>query len=102
MEAEPNLGPLGNLLASASGADASIDRAIAKAFRVDLADYSSSAVTARNFVAEVLPQATLRVGYDVCGIFPCATIFCGGLRYSSVAPTVPLAILRALALASGV
>jgi hypothetical protein len=100
MESDFSSGTLGELLASVSGADAGIDHAIAKAFCVDLADFTSNAVTARNLVTQVLPQATLRVGYDVCGVLPRATISFGEDRSSAVAPTVSLAILRALASAT--
>lgn len=83
-------------LLRASGSDARIDACIAKTFRVSKIDYSSDAMAARELVAQVLPQATLRVGYDVNGILPAASVLSGKLSHSAVAPTVPLAILRAL------
>lgn len=84
------------MLASASGADKEIDRLIARAFHIEAEDFTSSAETARKLVAQVMPGAILSVGYDVRGILPSATTTLGKLRATSVAPTVPLAILQSM------
>lgn len=87
---------LADMLAEASGTDQEIDKLLARAFDMELAEFTSSAETARSLVAQVVPQATLRVGYDVRGILPSATINLGKLGETAVAPTVPLAILQSL------
>ena len=78
------------------GPDPTIDQEIARMFQTEPADFLSSAVAARKLVGDVWPEARLNVGYDVSGVFPTATVTCGKRRGSSVAPTVSLAILRAL------
>lgn len=83
-------------LNSADGPDLAIDREIARMFQAEPADFLSSAVAARKLVGDIWREARLKVGYDVSGVFPCATVTCGERRGSSIAPTVSLAILRAL------
>jgi hypothetical protein len=80
----------------ADGPDPAIDEEIARMFQAEPAAYLSSAVAARKLVGDIWPEARLKVGYDVSGVFPSATVTCGERRGSSVAPTVSLAILRAL------
>lgn len=87
---------LADALGGAGGADRDIDQLISRAFEIELADFTSSAETARHLVAQVMPRATLRVGYDVRGVLPSATVTQGRLSDTVVAPTVPLAILQAL------
>lgn len=84
------------LLDGANGPDAGIDEEIARMFQAEPADYLSSAVAARKLADDIWPEARLTVGYDVSGIFPSATVTCDERCSSSVAPTVSLAILRAL------
>ncbi|MBD3728376.1 MAG: hypothetical protein IE933_01595 [Sphingomonadales bacterium] len=90
------LGRLAEALEMASGADKQIDATLAALFGVDPAEFTSSAEVSRRLSAQLLPRWQLRVGYDVCGIFPSATVSLGGRRHGAVAPTVPLAVLRAL------
>lgn len=104
--AKPLLGqlPIGQLIASVdgtNGADHTLDRAIAQAFQIEVAEFTGSVAAARRLVHHLLPMADLKVGYDVCGIFPSATIRNGSDLSSEVAPTVPMAILRALMHALG-
>ncbi|QHD70634.1 hypothetical protein GS397_26355 (plasmid) [Sphingobium yanoikuyae] len=87
---------LSERLEVADGPDPTIDEEIARVFQTEPADFLSSAVAARKLVGDVWPEARLNVGYDVSGVFPTATVTCGKKRGSSVAPTVSLAILRAL------
>ncbi|WP_234180939.1 hypothetical protein, partial [Sphingopyxis sp. NFH-91] len=82
--------------ANVSGSDKQIDASIAELFEIEPAEFTSSAAESRRLSAQLLPHWQLRVGYDVCGIFPSATVSLGDRRHSSVAPTVPLAVLRAL------
>lgn len=91
-----DLGRLAEALETASGADKQIDATIADLFGLDPAEFTSSAEVSRRLGAQLLPRWELRVGYDVCGIFPTATVSLGDRRHSAVAPTVPLAVLRAL------
>lgn len=90
------LARLVDALELASGADAQVDALIAEVFRLAPAEFTSSAEASRHLSAQLLPHWQLRVGYDVCGILPSATVSLGGKRHSVVAPTVPLAVLRAL------
>lgn len=90
------LGRLVEALEMASGSDKQIDATIAELFGLDPAEFTSSAEVSRRLGAQLLPHWQLRVGYDVCGIFPSATASLEDRRHSSVAPTVPLAVLRAL------
>lgn len=84
-----------NILA-ATGADQEIDRQFARIFQVAPADYSADVMAARQLVKQLLPEAELKVGYDVCGILPSATVRHMSGRWTATAPTVPLAILRAM------
>lgn len=90
------LGHLADALEVVSGSDKQIDASIAELFEIEPAEFTSSAAESRRLSAQLLPHWQLRVGYDVCGIFPSATVSLGDRRHSSVAPTVPLAVLRAL------
>ncbi len=83
-------------LDDADGPDPAIDEMIARIFQAESAAYLSSAVAARKLVSDTWPEANLKVGYDVSGVFPTATVTCDKRRGYAVAPTVSLAILRAL------
>lgn len=96
MSALSALDRLSETLDAATGADPDIDLQIAQAFHIELRDFSGSAISARNLVSQLLPGADFKVGYDVCGIFPSATIRTAQGPCTAVAPTVPIAILRAL------
>lgn len=90
------LGRLADALEVVSGADKQIDAMIAELFGIEPAEFTSSAAVSRRLSAQLLPLWQLRVGYDVCGIFPSATVSLGDRRHNAVAPTVPLAVLRVL------
>ncbi|HXP97518.1 MAG TPA: hypothetical protein VN809_12455 [Telmatospirillum sp.] len=81
---------------TANGADADIDRAIAEHFAVSSADFSSSIDQCRTLIAERLPGWRLHIGYAANGIFPYVSLAKGDEVFVAEAPTVPLAILRAV------
>ena len=83
-------------LERATGAEEKIDVMIADSFGLERNDYTGSAFSNRELVKQLLPGSKLQVGYDVNGVLPSATLNDGHQRFSSVAPTVPLAILRVL------
>lgn len=80
-----------------TGADADVDRLLSEVLGIECAGCSGDAESSRKLVDQLLPHARLQVGYDVSGILPGAVLHDGAHRYSAVAPTVPLAILRVLA-----
>jgi hypothetical protein len=85
-------------LAGATGADAAVDRAVAAAFGPGeaAADWSASVERCTALVARVLPGWRWHVGWGVSGLFPYARLEQGAERVSAEAPTVPIALLRAL------
>ncbi|CAA7626108.1 hypothetical protein [Magnetospirillum sp. SS-4] len=85
---------LGRRLTQASGSDAGLDAAVAKAFAQPEAGYTSSVEACRALVAAALPGWRLHLGYGVTGTFPYASLSRDGCHIVSDAPTVPLAILR--------
>ncbi len=87
---------LAGWLARATGADPDLDAALAAAFDRPAAPFTASADSARALVAAVLPGRRLHVGFDATGIFPYASLGGDGERSEAGAPTLPLAILRAM------
>lgn len=81
---------------AATGADKEIDRQFVQIFQLAPADFSADVMAARQLVKQLMPEAELKVGYDVCGIFPSATVRSMAGHWTVAAPTVPLAILRAM------
>lgn len=94
------LDELSHGLTSASGADALLDAALAQVLDVPQDGYTGSVEACRRLVAAALPGWRLHIGYGASGIFPYAALVNDSRqRYAAEAPTVPLAILRALMLA---
>ncbi|MDA8232217.1 MAG: hypothetical protein M0006_12840 [Magnetospirillum sp.] len=87
-------------LAGATGADAGIDAGIAQAFALPPGDYTASPDKCRALVASALPGWHLHVGYGASGVFPYAALTRSGQHVEAEAPTLPLAILRAAAVAA--
>lgn len=87
---------LGVRVRAAVGPDAAIDAAIAEAFGMPPASYTGSVGYCRALVAKVLPGWRLHLGFDASGATPCATVSNDDHRAEAMAPTMPLAILRAL------
>lgn len=93
-------------LQQASGSDRDLDRAIRRVLEppdgasdsVSAPGYSGSVPLCMALVRRLLPDWRLHLGYGVRGIFPYAALsHRGNQRFEATAPTVPLAILRALA-----
>lgn len=97
-----SLAALGALLAAATGPDPAIDRAVVAAFGPGEApaDFSASVERCAALVARVLPGWRWHVGWGVSGLLPYARLEHAGERASAEAPTVPIALLRALAKAA--
>lgn len=92
----PRLSDLFDLLENATGADTDIDQMLAQVLGVECDGFSGDAVSSRKLAERILPDARLQVGYNVSGVLPNAVLHDAGERISIVAPTVPLAVLRAL------
>ncbi len=95
-------------LEKANGRDAGLDRDIAKFFDADpngdtVPDYTSSVDGCLSLIASVLPSWRWHVGYGPDGILPYATLAkpipgddADEILVEASAPTVPLALLRAI------
>jgi len=92
-------------LQQASGSDRDLDLAILRVLepsgetsRTETApDYTGSVPVSMALVRRHLPDWRLHLGYGVRGIFPYAALSRrADERFEATAPTVPLAILRAL------
>lgn len=92
------LADLSARLAAATGADPALDRAVAAAFGAGEppGDYTASVERCVALVERVLPGWRRHVGWGASGVFPYARLQRGAERASAEAPTVPLALLRAL------
>ena len=66
------------------------------------ADYTSSVDQCVELVRAAAPGWAWHVGWDASGLLPYATLRQGEHRIEAAAPTVPLALLRALARALAV
>lgn len=88
--------PIAERLARATGASPELDAALAGALGVEPRPFTASAEECRSLAARLLPGWHLHVGYGASGVFPYAALSQGGHRHAAEAPTLPLAILRAL------
>jgi hypothetical protein len=93
---EPELSRLAVRVAQATGSDKDLDRDLATAFARPIAEYTASVADCRALAAAVLPEWRLHLGFSATGMFPYACLANNGTRIISDAPTVPLAILRAI------
>jgi hypothetical protein len=91
--------PLARLLATASGADPAIDRAVAATFGAEDGEggWSASVEHCVALLGRVLPGWSWHVGWGPSGVVPYARLRRGAERVSAEAPTVPIALLRAIA-----
>lgn len=92
---------LGERVATATGSDRALDRELARLLAglppADAApDYTASVDRCVDLVHQALPGWSWHVGWDASGVLPYATLHQGEQRVEARAPTVPLAILRAL------
>lgn len=83
-------------LVAAMGGDAELDQLIATTFGVAAAPFTEAVEPCRALVASQLPGWHLHVGFGVSGVLPYAALSDAGHHVEAEAPTVPLAILRAL------
>jgi hypothetical protein len=79
---------------NAIGADKELDQHIARALSMQAMEFTAAIEDAKSIVEYLFPDAHIHLGYGVTGIFPCATLSIADRRYTSEAPTVPIAILR--------
>ena len=83
-------------LVHAGGADPALDARLVETLGVPQAGYTASVEACQRLTADRLPGWRLHLGYGVSGVFPYAALTDGEQRHAAEAPTVPLAILRAL------
>jgi hypothetical protein len=87
-------------VAAATGSDRELDRELARlltgAAPATAPDYTASVDRCVDLVHVALPGWSWHVGWDATGVLPYATLHLGGRRFEARAPTVPLALLRAL------
>jgi len=90
------LDELHHALVQAGGSDPALDARLVETLGVPQAGYTASVEACRHLTANKLPGWRLHLGYGVSGVFPYAALTDGQQRRAAEAPTVPLAILRAL------
>jgi hypothetical protein len=90
-------------LQAASGADAALDARLAQELGAPPADYTSSVDAALGLVHHALPGWGWHVGWHADGVTPYATLHDAArtAHVEAAGPTVPLALLRAVAKALG-
>ena len=83
---------------AATGADRELDQALAHALGgpKPAPDYSASVDRCLDLVHACLPGWAWHVGWNASGVLPYATLHGGPHLVAAAAPTVPLALLRAL------
>ena len=84
---------------AASGADAALDARLATELGAPAADYTASVDAALRLVRHALPGWGWHVGWHADGVTPYATLHDATRTMHTVAkgPTVPIALLRAMA-----
>ena len=83
----------------ATGSDRQIDRALAELAGQDTADppdYTASVDRCIDLLHQLLPGWSWHVGWNATGVLPYATLHQGKQRVEAAAPTVPVALLKAL------
>jgi hypothetical protein len=85
----------------AEGHDQDLDRAIARDLEGlpdvdDAAAYTASVDRCLDLLHRLLPGWHWHLGYGATGVMPYAFVSRGGYRFEATAPTVPLALLRAV------
>jgi len=83
-----------------TGSEAALDTALADALGLPSRAYTGSVEDARALAAAVLPEWRLHLGWGATGMFPYARLSNNGAHIEAEAPTLPLAILRAVATAA--
>jgi hypothetical protein len=97
--AGPPLGDLRAALLAASGGDRALDARLATDLAAPSMAYTGSVDAAIELVQRVLPGWGWHVGWHADGVTPYATLHDAGRTLHAVAkgPTVPIALLRAMA-----
>ena len=94
------------LLAQATGSDRALDGALARLLDPGASgtppDYTASVDRAVELVHALLPGWSWHVGWNATGVLPYATLHRAERLVEASAPTVPLALLRALVRARNV
>lgn len=83
-------------LERATGTDTAIDARIATAFGAAVTGYTASADPCVELLKAKLPGWTWHVGWAGSGVFPYARLEHDGHKVRVEAPTVPLALIRAI------
>lgn len=92
-------------LERADGHDEALDQMIAQALaglrdETPTPDYTASVERCLDLLHKLLPQWRWHVGYSANGVMPYVVLMNGVQRVEAEAPTVPLALLRAIAKAT--
>ena len=91
---------LGQRMAAATGSDRQLDQELARVLLgnglASPPDYTASVDRCIDLVHEILTGWAWHVGWDATGVLPYAVLHHGEQRIQASAPTVPLALLRAL------
>lgn len=92
------LNELADRVAAATGSDRDLDAALARAFGggEPPPDYTSSVDRCIELVHAIMPGWAWHVGWNATGILPYASLHHGAELTEAAAPTVPLALLKAL------
>lgn len=92
---------LGDAIRAATGGEPSLDRRLAEELNAPPAAYTGSVDAALALIRHALPGWGWHVGWHADGVTPYATLHDAARtrHVEAVGPSVPLALLRALALA---
>lgn len=95
----PGLAQVIQKLAAVTGSDRDLDRDLAElagGSADEAPDYTSSVDRSVDLLHAMLPGWSWHVGWDAQGIMPYATVHLRERIFEARAPTVPIALLRAL------
>jgi len=92
----PELARLIEKLGAATGSDRELDRDLAALNGAEVLDYTSSVDRSVDLLHALLPGWSWHVGWDAQGIMPYATVHLDERIFEARAPTVPIALLRAM------
>ena len=92
------LNELAGRIAAATGSDRELDAALARMFGggEPAPDYTASVDRCIQLVQAAMPGWAWHVGWNATGVLPYATLHQGDRLAEAAAPTVPLALLKAL------
>ena len=92
------LAALARRIDAATGSDRELDAELARVFggREPVPDYSASVDRCIDLVHAAMPGWAWHVGWNASGVLPYASLHLGDRLAEAAAPTVPLALLKAL------